>query len=55
MMNKGERSNSVQAPTRKAPYQKPLFRYENVFETSALSCGKVQSTQGPCHTNRKIS
>ena len=39
----------------KAPYAKPAFRHESVFETSALSCGKVQSTQAGCHSNRKIS
>jgi hypothetical protein len=54
-MNKSERSNSVQAPTQKTPYQKPAFRRESVFETSALSCGKVQSTQSGCRSNRKVS
>ena len=54
-MNKIERSNSVQAPAQKAPYQKPAFRHESVFETSALSCGKVQTTQHSCHSNRKVS
>jgi hypothetical protein len=54
-MNKIERSNPVQAPEKKAPYQKPAFRHESVFETSALSCGKVQSTQAQCHHNRKVS
>jgi hypothetical protein len=54
-MNKGERSNSAQAPVQKTPYQKPAFLHESVFETSALSCGKVQSTQAGCHSNRKIS
>jgi hypothetical protein len=39
----------------KAPYAKPAFRHESVFETSALSCGKVQTTQGACHFNRKAS
>lgn len=37
------------------PYQKPAFRQETLFETSALSCGKVQSTQSGCHSNRKTS
>jgi len=37
------------------PYVKPDFRHEQVFETMALSCGKVQPTQGPCQTNRKNS
>jgi hypothetical protein len=30
-------------------------RFERVFETSALTCGKVQSTQQGCHQNRKTS
>jgi len=33
--------------TRK-PYEKPSFRYERVFVTTALSCGKVQPTQAGC-------
>ncbi len=37
------------------PYQKPAVRHERVFETSALTCGKVQTTQGACHANRKTS
>jgi hypothetical protein len=37
------------------PYEKPAFRHERVFETRALSCGKVQTTQGSCHSNRKNS
>jgi len=39
----------------KKPYQKPEFRYERVFETMALSCGKVQPTDLQCHFNRKSS
>jgi hypothetical protein len=31
------------------------MRFERVFETMALSCGKVQTTQGQCHANRKAS
>jgi hypothetical protein len=37
------------------PYQKPTVRHEKVFETSALTCGKVNTTQGSCHFNRKTS
>jgi len=37
------------------PYRKPEVRHERVFETRALSCGKVQTTQGQCHFNRKAS
>jgi hypothetical protein len=36
-------------------YHKPAVRYERVFETSALTCGKVQTTQGQCHLNQKLS
>ena len=43
-------------PGAKKPYVKPEFRHEKVFETMALSCGKMQgSTQGQCHSNRKAS
>jgi hypothetical protein len=42
-------------PTARKPYQKPAVRHEQVFETSALTCGKVQTTQAQCHTNRKVS
>lgn len=38
----------------KKPYLKPDFRYEQVFVTSALSCGKHE-TEGQCHSNRKVS
>ena len=40
---------------RKKPYRKPEFRAETVFETTALTCGKVQTTQPQCHFNRKLS
>ncbi len=36
-------------------YRKPGFRHERIFETTALSCGKVQTTQGSCAHNRKAS
>jgi hypothetical protein len=39
----------------KKPYVKPDVRHERVFETMALSCGKVQTTQASCHFNRKTS
>ena len=41
--------------TAKKPYLKPQMRYERVFETMALTCGKVQTTQSGCHHNRKTS
>ena len=39
----------------KKPYVKPEVRHERVFETAALTCGKVQTTQFGCHHNRKSS
>lgn len=37
------------------PYQKPVFRYERVFETAALSCGKLTGTSNACNLSRKSS
>ena len=39
----------------KRPYTKPEFRYEVVFETLALSCGKISPTQAQCRFNSKNS
>jgi hypothetical protein len=36
------------------PYVKPAFRHERVFETQALSCGKIGG-ESQCHRNRKTS
>jgi hypothetical protein len=37
------------------PYEKPSFRHERIFETMALSCGKIHSTQAQCKFNRSAS
>jgi hypothetical protein len=42
-------------PSGKKPYQDPAFRHEKVFETMALSCGKVQATEFLCRFNRHTS
>lgn len=42
-------------PRVKRPYVKPEVRHERVFETAALSCGKVQVHQFGCGHNRKTS
>jgi hypothetical protein len=39
----------------KRSYTKPAFRFERVFETQALSCGKAHSHRGQCKTNPKSS
>jgi hypothetical protein len=54
-MSKEEQPELARTPKQKTPYQKPAFRYESVFETSALRCGKVQTTQAQCRSNRKNS
>ena len=39
----------------KKPYIKPAFRFERVFVTTALTCGKIDPTQTQCTFNRKVS
>lgn len=39
----------------KKPYEKPSFRYEKVFVTTALSCGKITGTDTACRHNHKVS
>jgi hypothetical protein len=41
-------STHTTAETSKKPYEKPSFRYEHVFVTSALSCGKI-GNEGNCN------
>jgi hypothetical protein len=37
------------------PYQKPSFIREQVFETMALACGKINPTSGACKAVKKNS
>jgi hypothetical protein len=39
----------------KKPYEKPAFRHEQVFVTSALSCGKVPGTSFGCNASPNVS
>ena len=41
--------------TAKKVYKTPSFQYEKVFEVSALSCGKVHSSEHNCRLSRKAS
>jgi hypothetical protein len=51
-----DEKNAVETPrATKKPYQEPAFRHERVFETMALSCGKIQTTQLGCKFNRHSS
>jgi len=45
---------AVSSPKKKQ-YKAPSFRFERVFEVSALACGKVFASQGSCHHSRKAS
>jgi hypothetical protein len=48
-------SDTPLAPVSKKPYEKPSFRFEQVFVTTALSCGKITVTQSSCQVNTKSS
>lgn len=39
----------------KKAYEKPAFIREQVFETMALACGKINPTSGPCKSVKKNS
>jgi hypothetical protein len=59
MIKDDHESPGAQAPKEhssltKKRYQKPAFRYERVFETMALSCGKILET-AVCSHNKKTS
>ncbi len=45
--------DNSETPVIKKPYEKPTFRYEQVFVTTALACGKINPTQQSC--NQKAS
>jgi len=40
---------------KKLPYVKPSYRFETVFVTTALSCGKVSNAGFNCKLNNKSS
>jgi len=49
-------SDNARTPVAKKPYEKPAFRHEQVFVTTALSCGKINPTQSGCQgLNQKAS
>ena len=56
-MDQKERSTEDKGPNDvsrkgKKPYHKPSFRYEHVFETMALACGKVHRRGKFCHQTK---
>jgi hypothetical protein len=54
-LNTGKKSAAQSSHTAKKQYQDPAFQHERVFETMALSCGKVQATNFQCHFHRNAS
>ncbi len=52
--NKTSNEEPQTAATARKPYEKPGFRFEQVFVTSALSCGKT-ATQSSCNLSTKVS
>ncbi|MGA2102277.1 MAG: hypothetical protein ABSG34_14310 [Candidatus Sulfotelmatobacter sp.] len=54
MANENSSDKTQVSATTKKPYEKPSFRYEQVFVTTALSCGKT-GTQAQCSLNIKVS
>jgi hypothetical protein len=51
-----EKSPKTPTPvTERSPYEKPSFRYEKVFVTTALSCGKTPNSGFQCNSNPKAS
>ena len=47
--------DNPRTPAQKKPYEKPAFRFEKVFVTTALMCGKVSPTQVNCQSNMQAS
>jgi len=44
-------SDELRTPAaNKEPYEKPSFRFEKVFVTTALSCGKIAGSSKNCNT-----
>jgi len=50
-----KRVNDRTAEVTRKPYEKPAFRRERVFETMALACGKISTTQSQCRSLVKLS
>jgi hypothetical protein len=50
-----EETQPTTAAKHKLPYEKPAFRFEKVFVTTALSCGKVVGTGSTCGMVTKSS
>jgi hypothetical protein len=57
-IDKSSRDNAREAAAsaaKKKPYKAPTFRFESVFEVSALACGKTFTSGSSCAHSRKAS
>jgi len=50
-----ESKRGVRAGEERKPYEKPSFRFEQVFETMALQCGKINGTSSACNLVKMAS
>lgn len=50
-----EKNSSDETAAPKKQYEKPAFKFERVFETMALHCGKTSPIRSQCKFNRKSS
>jgi hypothetical protein len=47
--------DNPRTPDTRQPYEKPSFRYEKVFVTTALTCGKIGASSTACVGSPKVS
>jgi len=50
-----QQRDSRQDEKRKRKYEPPEILSQQVFETTALACGKLPAQGGVCNTNKKTS
>jgi hypothetical protein len=53
--NNSSTEKTLQPATGKKPYKTPSLRFESAFEVSALSCGKIHTSQSGCGSVQKAS
>ena len=54
--DKPDKQDGAESPSAgKKKYERPAFRFERVFETMALTCGKIGAVEFQCRFNRKTS
>ena len=51
----GSETATEAKPRARKPYTRPTFVREQLFETMALACGKINGTIAQCRLNKKNS